>query len=109
MSVVIVTGGDAHILCIATKNGDEFVIDPGATVQAALISLDRQRVLIPAVTCDVNHAQADWAASSVAVVFPKELTAALTEEGAVTIELKIVDVSDNYWFFPALIAQGHIN
>lgn len=109
MSALIVTGDDALFICEATKDGASFVVDPSATVKAALVSLDGERVLIDPVTCDVAHEQADWAVSSIVVVFPKSLTAGVDEYEDATIELQIDDAIVNTWFFPVYIKKGNIS
>ena len=65
--IAIVTGDDISLPYTLTKDGVTFTIDAGATVEVALVALDRTTVLIPAVAQSNATPGADWANSLVVV------------------------------------------
>ena len=95
---LIVTGDDADLPVTLSKDGVTFTIDPGATVQAAVVSTDRETTLLAAVTCDNGATGADWANSLVVVEFPSADTGALTEETPALLEIQVDDNGKKTWF-----------
>lgn len=106
----IVTGDDVDIPVTLTKGSAKatFTIDPGATVKAALVSLDRQTVLIPAVTCLVSAPGADWANSLVIVPFTSAETLAVTDYAPAYLEIQVDDGGKLTWFDRIDIIKGSI-
>ena len=106
----IVTGDDVDIPVTLTKGKAKavFSIDAGATVKAALVSLSRETILIPAVVCDFNATGADWANSLVIVPFSSAETAALIDYGKAYLEVQVDDGGKLTWFDDIDIIKGSI-
>ena len=106
MVAVIVTGDDVARPVQLTKDGASFVIDPGATVRAAIVDEAHKKVLMAAVTLDEGATGAVWATSLLVV----EMTAAETDMGTLHLAAWTVDDGGKETFFeniqviPGLIA-----
>jgi len=107
---VIVTGDDVALPVTLKKDGATFTIDPGATVQASIISVDRSVALIPAVTCSNAATGADWANSLLIVAFTSTETAAILDAnlGAALLEIQVDDSGKLTWFVSIDIVKGTI-
>jgi len=113
MSIVldsIVTGDDTDIPVTLTKGSakDTFTIDPGAAVKAAIVSLDRNTVIIAAVVCPFDATGADWANSLIIVPFTSEETAAATATGEHYLEIQVDDGGKLTWFDKINIIKGSV-
>lgn len=105
---VIVSGDDAVLAVTLTKEGATFAISSGATVKAALVSIDRAEVLIPAVTCNPDVSAADWDNSLVAVQFSASATSEVNDYGPALLEVQIDDGGKLTWFVDAHVVKGNI-
>lgn len=105
---VIVTGDDVALSVTLKKDGVVFNIDTGATVKAALISKDRNTILIPEVTCLSNATGADWPNSLVIVPFTSTETAAITVFESALLEIQVDDGGKLTWFVSLEIIKGNI-
>ena len=107
----IITGDDVSIPIELTKGGATFVIDPGATVQAAVTARkhknDAGDVYITAqpVTEVVGS---DWPNSLLVVEFTSAQTAAINRNGDATLEIQVDDGGKLTWLVPITIRQGTI-
>lgn len=106
---VIVTGDDAALAVTLKKDGEVFAINTSATVKAALVTTDRETVLIPATVCDSAVDEADWANSLVLVQFTDTQTAAVEEFGHALLEVQVDDGGKLTWFIDAAVIKGSIS
>ena len=104
----IVTGDDVALPVTLKKDGAVFAIDAGATVQAALVSLDRSTVLAGPVTCSNVATGADWANSLVMVEFNSATSGAITAYGKALLEIQVNDSGKLTWFVTVDIEKGTI-
>ena len=109
MVAVIVTGDDVARPVQLTKDGASFVIDPGATVRAAIVDEAHKKVLMAAVTLDEGATGAVWATSLLVVEMTAAETAAITETGNAVLEIEVDDGGKETFFeniqvIPGLIA-----
>ena len=105
---VIVTGDDVALPVTLKKDNSTFSIDAGATVQAALVSLDRSTVLAGPVTCSNVATGADWVNSLVIVEINSTLTGAITSYGGALLEIQVDDNGKLTWFVSVDIEKGTI-
>ena len=104
----ITTGDDAQILYSMTKDGAAFVIDPGATVRAVLISLDRVTTISAEVAVNLSAPGTDLAASLVVVAFTAAQTALITEYGPALLEVQVDDGGKITWTAQLTVRKGNI-
>ena len=104
----IVTGDDVALPVTLKKDGAVFAIDAGATVQAALVSLDRSTVLAGPVTCSNVATGADWPNSLVIVPFDSTTTSSITATGKALLEIQVNDSGKLTWFVTVDIEKGTI-
>ena len=109
----IVTGDALAIPAQCQKDGAAFVIDPGATVEAAIVNSSRSTVLAGPVTCSSLTTGADWANSLVIAEFTEAQSAAIeVDEGTgrekVYLEIQVDDGGTNTWFFVLDVVKGNI-
>ena len=107
--VKLVVGDDASFALTLLKDGTTFSIDPGASVQAALVSYDHSRLLMSGVSQSYIDPLSDWDNSIVNVRLEADDTAAITETGSAFVELQVNDGGKLSWFFPVYIFAGHIS
>ena len=91
MSKALVAGDDDSISIQLTRDGATFSIDTGATVKAAITSLDRQTVLAGPVTCLSNATGADWSTGLVVAPFASADTGSMTTFGSLRLEVEVDD------------------
>lgn len=105
---VIITGDDVLLCVTLKKSGATFVIDPGATVKASLISMDHRTVLVGPVTQSNAAVGADWSNSVVVIEMGSALTAGLNYSGEIKLEIQVDDDIKLTWFFTINLLQGTI-
>jgi len=108
MITQIVTGDDAVFQAQLYKDLATFTIDPGATVEAMLISVDHQTAYTDAVTLSNVAAGADWANSLVIVEFSQSETAAIAVTGQALLEIQVDDTIKETWFGAVFVIKGQI-
>lgn len=104
----VVTGDDTAFLVQLTKRGAAFAIASGAAVKAAVVSIDRAAVLVPAVACLNNAPEADWTASLVAIQFTSAATAPVTQYGPAWLEIEVDDGGKLTWMVQVAVIKGNI-
>lgn len=109
MSVAFIVTGDDSVLPVELKKNDQtFVIDPTATVKAAVISKNKKTVLIPEVTVLEGTEGSSWATSTIVVTFTSLETGAITRLGDAILEVQVDDNGKTTWFAPIKIEKGTI-
>ena len=103
----ITTGDDVALLVTLKKNGATFTIDPGATVEAAIVDAQRITQLMPAVS-QSNGGNADWANSLVEVILTSAQTAVIDKQGGALLEIQVDDSGKQTWFASVNIKRGSI-
>lgn len=113
--VQIVTGKDQIVTVQLKRKGVDdiaaqpFVIDPGATVRAVLVSTDHKTKYGQVIACSSSTAGADWSTSLVAIEFTGTDTAAFTDFGRKLIEIEVTESGvDSPFFAPVQLVKGHI-
>lgn len=106
---VLVTGDDINIEQTLTKNSATFVIDSSATIQASLVSRDKETILVAPVAVLEAATGSDWANSKVIIVFADTDTSALTEFGPIFLEIQVDDGGKLTWFVKTELIQGTID
>ena len=105
----IVTGDNVALAVTLKKNGVVFIIDPAATVKAALVSTDHRTAYTDPLAQAEATPGADWSASLVMVEIPGTATEAITYQGLALIEIQITAGGVNTtWFVPVKIIRGQI-
>ena len=108
--LIIVVGSDNNLGLTLTKNETTFTIDPGATVKAALISLDRKTKYAGDVTSLESHPDADWANSLIIVPFTESDLSAVTYQGNALLEVQVDESgTKTTWFEGVAIVQGLVD
>jgi hypothetical protein len=108
VSAIIVTGDDAVVFVALKKNGSAFVINPGATVQGAIVSSDRSAILAGPVASLSSMAGANWNISLVAIEMSSSITDAIASQGNALLEVQVDDSGKLTWFVTAYIVKGSI-
>lgn len=108
MITQIVTGDDAVFQAQLYKDLATFTIDPGATVEAMLVSVDHQTKYTDAVTLSNAAAGADWPNSLVIVEFSQAETAAIQVTGNALLEIQVDETTKENWFGTVNIVTGQI-
>lgn len=85
--LTIYTGDDVSLAVTLKRNGSAFVIDPGATVRAALI---QDATITGPVVCQPTATGADWSQSVVVVEIPSA-TSANAPVGSNALEIEVDD------------------
>ncbi len=101
MAHVLVTGDDIQRDVQLTKGNAPFVIDPGATVQAAMVS-SVGSVVGPVTVLEADGG--DWTTSLVTVKFPSATSASFTR-GSATLEIEVNDNGRLTWFVPNIVIK----
>lgn len=111
----LITGDSRPYVAALTINGAPFEIPTTSGVRAALVSVDKKKIYIPAVTVSRNSAGSDWAASTIVFKFTREQTAAVAvpdnTEALVEVQVELPDgsgTSDWSWWLPITIRKGTI-
>lgn len=104
----IVTGDTLALPVTLKKSGSTFVINAGATVQAALVSLDHLTVLAGPVTMDNEAAGADWGNSLIMIEMDSTVTANIRYSGKIHLEVQVDDGGKLTWFFTLDLVRGTI-
>ena len=105
----IVTGDDATLPVVLTKDGATFTIDPGAQIFAAVTDKTKKKTLLAATPVSEAAAGSDWANSLVVVVFSSVNTAAVTYTGRAVLEIQVDDNGKLTWFDEIEIIKGTIS
>lgn len=89
----LTTGDDARIPATVVKNKINVPIDLASTVKASITTVDKQAILIPAVTQSDAAVGADWANGLVVVEFSSVLTDAIPDAniGQNSLEVQVDD------------------
>ena len=103
----IVAGDDLQIPATLFKNGSVFNINPGAIVQAAIISFDHSTVLAGPVTIASSSDGNDWNNSRIVAEFTSAQTSGLPEGGG-KLEVQVDDNGKTTWFSPLKIIASTI-
>lgn len=105
---VIVTGDDVALPVTLKKDNATFTIDPGATVKASIVSLDRATILIAEVILSNIAAGADWANSLVVVEFSSVETGGVIGYDPCLLEIQVDDGGKLTWFVNLDMVKGTI-
>jgi hypothetical protein len=105
-----VTSGDDTTLSVQLldENGDAFVIDPGATVRAAIVNDARTTIIVAAVTCDNAATGADWSTSLVVVEFTALQTTPIASNATAWLEIEVADTVTTTYFERIKLQRGLI-
>ena len=107
---IIVTGDDADIFVTLTKDDATFTIAPADTVEAAIVSVDHETLLMAAVSQSEAAAGADWANSLVAVEFTAAQTALIIKTGHALLAVQAtISGKKTTWFDDVGVVQGQIS
>jgi len=106
--IEIIAGDDSDYTAQLYKDNATFTIDPGATVNARLISTDRQTTYTDVLTCSSGASGADWANSLVVVSIAEADTSAITYSGLAVLEIQVDDGGKITFFGSVVIALGTI-
>ena len=104
----LTTGDDAKFIVQLYKGENNFVINPTATVKAAVVTLEHDRVLLPAIEVVESEIGSDWFNSIVAVKFHRDATEIIPKSGKAFLEIEIEDETRLTWFLQILIIKGNI-
>ena len=104
----IVTGDDATLPVVLTKDGATFVINPAAVIRATVTDKTKRNTLLAPVTVTEAAAGSDWANSLIVVVFSSADTAAVTYSGRAVLEIQVDDNGKLTWFDEIEIVKGTI-
>ncbi|MCK4706603.1 MAG: hypothetical protein KAT90_14080, partial [Gammaproteobacteria bacterium] len=86
---LIVTGDNARLFLTITIDDATFNIDAGDTVEAALVSVDHEELLMAAVPQSFSTTGADWANSLIAIKFTAAQTTDITSTGNVLVAVQV--------------------
>jgi hypothetical protein len=105
-----VTAGDDTTLAVQLYDdgGAAFVIDPGATVRAAIVDIRHTAIIVAAVACDNAATGADWSTSLVVVEFTALQTAAITSNSDAWLEIEVADTTTTTHFERIKLQRGLI-
>jgi hypothetical protein len=106
--IEIIAGDDSDYAAQLYKDAATFTIDAGATVEARLISIDRQTTYTDVLTCSNGASGADWANSLVVVEIAEADTLAITYSGMALLEIQVDDSGKITFFGSVVIALGTI-
>ena len=106
---ILVTGDDINIEQTLTKNNVVFAIDSGATIQASLVTRDKETILVAPVAVLEAATGSDWANSKIIIIFAETDTAALSTFGPIFLEIQVDDGGKLTWFVKAELVQGTID
>lgn len=107
----ITTGNDFELGITLTKDDKTFVIDPGATLKAVVVSADHATRYFDPVNVSPATPGTDYSQSLVIVKFSAALTAAIQRQGPAKIEIELTDaagVIHPSWFVDVRVVKGHI-
>lgn len=108
----VITNQDNDLIVDLTKNSAAFVINPAATVRAAIIDTKHTRLLSSVVTCLEAAAGADWANARIVVPIAAADIAGIDisslNNGAVKMEIQVDDNGKTTWFLAGEIVNGLI-
>jgi hypothetical protein len=106
----IVTGDSITLAVTLKKNGEVFVIDPAAVIEAALVSKDHKTAYTIEAVAQSNAAPgADWSESLVIVELPPSATQGITYQGLALLEIQVAENgSQKTWFVLVNIVTGLI-
>ena len=112
----IVTGDDVSIPTTLKKNNATFTINGGATVRAAIVTQDRETVLVAATAVNLSASGTDLANSLIIVEFTSVQTAAIAtaySDSSVyrkaLVEIEVDDTTVTTFFFNADVVKGNVN
>lgn len=105
---VIVTGDDIALPVTLKKDGKTFVINPAATVKAAIVSADHASVLAGPVTVSALASGSDWARSLIIVQFSGSATQSITANKPAKLEIEVNDGGKLTWFTDVRLIKGLI-
>jgi len=108
MTTQVVTGDDVLFSVQLYKDGEAFVIDPGATVEAMFVSLDRTTVYTAAIAQSSGATGADWATATVVVSMADTVTSAVTYQGRAYLAIQVDDTIKESFYGPVVIMRGNI-
>lgn len=107
-NAIIVTGDDVALPVTLRKDAQTFTINPAATIQAAVVSVDKATTLIAATTVLEANTGSDWANSLIVVEFDSATTGAITQYTKAYLEIEVNDGGKLTWFTTIEISQGTI-
>jgi len=105
---ILVSGDDIVMSVTLQKDGSVFNINPGATVEARLISVDHLTEYTAPVGQSNSAPGADWANSLVTVQFAEADTLEVTYQGAALLEIQVDDNGKSTWFETVQLSLGTI-
>jgi len=108
MTTQVVTGDDVLFSVQLYKDGAAFVIDPGATVEAMFVSLNRTTAYTAAISQSSGATGADWSTALVVVSMSDTVTAAVTYQGRAYLEIQVDDTIKESFYGPVVIMKGNI-
>jgi len=108
MSAIIVTGDDVTLPVTLKKDSATFTIPVSATVKTAIVSPNRDQVLIPASLSSDTASGADWANSLIIATFSSTETSKVTNYGDAILEIQVNDSGKTTWFTSLIIEKGSI-
>lgn len=105
----IITGTDRQ-LTATWKIGD--VVTPISTsgiVRFRLVSRDKETTYTDILIADKDHADADWPAGKIILIFPAAATVDIAVQGLAEVELQVDDGGEKLGtFFSVNIVKGNI-
>lgn len=111
----LITGDSRPYVATLTINGEPFEIPTANSVKASLVSVDKKKIYIPAVTVAHTTTGSDWAESTIVFKFTREQTAAVSvpdnTDALVEVQVELPDgasTSDWSWWLPITIVKGTI-
>lgn len=105
----IVTGDDATLPVVLTKDGQTFTIDPAAQIFAAVTDRTKKKTILASTPVSELAPGSDWANSLIVVVFSSVNTAAVTYTGRAVLEIQVDDNGKLTWFDEIEIVRGTIS
>jgi hypothetical protein len=106
--LTIVAGDDSDYSAQLYKNAAAFSIDSGATVEARLISIDKQTPYTDILTCSNSATGASWGTSLVVVEIAAADTEDITYSGMALLEIQVNDSGKITFFGSVNITIGTI-
>ena len=106
---IVVIGDDVSLFLTLKKDDATFAVAAGDTVEAALVSVDHQTLVMAAVVQSDLTTGADWANSLIAIEFTEAQTMAITKEGNALVAVQVTQGGKKQtWYSLCLVVKGHI-
>lgn len=109
MTTQVITGDDVLFPVQLYKDGEAFVIDPGATVEAMFVSLDHNTAYTAAIAQSSGTTGADWPTAVVVVSMADTVTSSVTYQGRAYLEIQVDDTIKETFFGVVAIIKGNIS